>query len=83
MSRTPRVRTSARAWSSHLGASENAHAGIRAALGSHNAWSAESPPTRRMSGPSPRTPTSDSARSSSGISPDHRGSAQYSVESPM
>ena len=83
MSRTPSRRTSARAWPSHLGASENAHGRHRAPRsGSQNVWSAESPPTRRISGPSPRTRTRDRARSSSGICPDHSGSAQYSVESP-
>ena len=35
--------TSARAWRSHDGASENAHGGIGAADGSQIEWSAESP----------------------------------------
>ena len=67
---------------SHARVSPNAQRGSLRADGSQNVESAESPPTRRTSGPSPGTLTSERTLSSKALWRSNSGNAQYSVEIP-
>ena len=82
INRTRSRRTSARSRDRKVGVRANAQDGMRFGFGAQNEWSAESPPIRSTSGPSPCACSIDSPRSYTGVLRSNSGSPQYSVERP-